>query len=160
MEVSVHPPEREHLATANRVQRGNTEATMTSQWRDSYNWEIGSTSGYSSVGYQRERMPGTGSESETDAASILRREGLRGVGVGAGCKESVCLSSCWDFIAGPSGVSQRQPIRRCESSSQMMERERIRLEQMWEPTSPSKSDDVARYHRARADCAWSETPCN
>ncbi len=57
--------------------RSNTGATTTSRWRDSYSWEIGSTSGYSSVGQQRDKWSGAAVESETDTASIRRREGLR-----------------------------------------------------------------------------------
>jgi hypothetical protein len=59
------------------MRRSNTGATTASRWRDSYSWDIGTTSGYSSVGLQRDRWPGTGIESEIDTASILRREGLR-----------------------------------------------------------------------------------
>jgi hypothetical protein len=59
------------------MRRSNTGATTTSRWRDSYSWEVGSAPGYSSAGYQWDKWPGTAIESETDAASILRREGLR-----------------------------------------------------------------------------------
>lgn len=59
------------------MRRSSTGAPTTSRWRDSYTWEIGSNSGYSSVGQQRDKWSGMTIESDTDTASIRRREGLR-----------------------------------------------------------------------------------
>ncbi len=53
------------------IQRSNTGATMTPQWRDSYSWEIGSTSGYTSVGQHWDKLSGITIESVTDTASIV-----------------------------------------------------------------------------------------
>jgi hypothetical protein len=74
----VHTSSRMLAPSSNQtMRRSNTEATTRSQRRDSYGLEIGSTSGYPSIGLQWDRCPGTGTESETDTASILRREALR-----------------------------------------------------------------------------------
>lgn len=59
------------------MRRSSAGAPMTSRWRDSCSWEIGSNSGYSSLGQQRDKWSGMTIESETDTASIRRREGLR-----------------------------------------------------------------------------------
>ena len=118
------------------VRRSNTEATTTSQWRDSYSWEIGSPSGYSSVGHQRDRWPGTGTESECDAASILRREGLREWALERDARRASASAAAGSSSLALPGSVNGNPF----SDARAVHGDGKHDEQTWELTSSSKSD--------------------
>lgn len=120
------------------ARRSHTGATMTSQWRNSYSWEIGSTSGYSSVGYQRDRWPGTGVESETDAASILRREGLREWALERDARRASASAAAGSSSLALLGSVNGNPFADAEAVHGDGKREGRSLEL----TSPSKEDVV------------------
>lgn len=95
------------------IRRSNTGATIRSQY--SYNWEIGSTSGYSSVGHQRDRGTGIGIESETDAASILRGEGLREWALEREARRASALAATGSSSLVPPGAVNGNPFADAEA---------------------------------------------
>jgi len=120
------------------MQRSNTAATTTSRWRDSYSWEIGSTSGYSSTGHQRDRWPGTAIESETDTASILRREGLREWALERDARRASSSAATTTPSLAPPGPVHGNPFADAEAVHKDRKREVEDLGQTSQPTSPPK----------------------
>ena len=121
------------------MRRGNAAAT-TSPWRESYSWEIGSTPGSSSLGQQRYRRPGTGIESESDAASILRREGLQEWALerdGWRASASVAVETSSSVPPRPTNGN---PFADAEAVHRYGKRDEGDPGQVWDLTSPSKSD--------------------
>jgi len=127
------------------MRRSNNTATTTSQWRDSYSWELGSTSGYSSVGYQRDRWPGTGIESETDAASVLRREGLRQWALERDARNASSSAAAGTPSSAPPESVNGNPFADVEAVHGDRNREEGDLGQTWEWRSPPKSNVEGRF---------------
>lgn len=120
------------------MRRSNTGATMTSRWRDSHSWEIGSTSGCSSTGHQQDRWLGTAIESETDTASILRREGLREWALERDARRASSSVATATPPLAPPGPVNGNPFADAEAVHGDGEREVEYLGQMSQLTSPPK----------------------